>query len=116
LRSLARRSAVPVELHTDIDSRPPPAVEIAVYYVVAEALTNATRYADASVIRIDATQADGHLVVTVSDDGTGGADPAAGTGLIGLIDRVDALGGRLTVVSPPGAGTTIRVRLPTRTS
>ncbi|HEX5120166.1 MAG TPA: CHASE3 domain-containing protein [Pseudonocardiaceae bacterium] len=116
LRGLARRSAVPVELDTDLTRRPPPAVEIAVYYVVAEALTNATRHADASVIRIEAHQVDDRLIVSVADDGAGGADPAAGSGLVGLIDRIDALGGRITVVSPPGEGTTIRVELPTPTS
>jgi signal transduction histidine kinase len=116
LRGLARRSAVPVELHTDVGSRPSPAVEIAVYYVVSEALTNATRHADASVIRVRAIRTDDVLLVTVADDGVGGADPAAGSGLVGLIDRIDALGGRITVVSPPGEGTTIRVELPTHTS
>ncbi|HEY1574655.1 MAG TPA: CHASE3 domain-containing protein [Pseudonocardiaceae bacterium] len=116
LRGLARRSAVPVELRTDVGSRPPLAVEIAVYYVVSEALTNATRHADASVIRVQAIQTDDLLLVTVADDGVGGADPAAGSGLVGLIDRIDALGGRITVVSPPGEGTTIRVELPTHTS
>jgi signal transduction histidine kinase len=116
LRGLARRSAVPVELHIELVGRPAPAVEIAVYYVVAEALANATRHAGATELRVDAIQVRDRLVVTVTDDGVGGADPAAGSGLVGLMDRIDALGGQITITSPPGVGTTIRVELPAPTS
>ena len=79
-------------------------VEVAAYYVVAEALTNVTKYARAAHVRVGVTRQDGRLAVTVSDDGVGGADQAAGSGLRGLADRVEALDGRLTVRSTPGGG------------
>ena len=112
LKALARRSAVPVDLDVDITTRPAPAVEAAAYYVAAEALTNATKHAEASVVRIDAADRGDRLEISIVDDGVGGADPAAGSGLMGLIDRVDALGGRIVVTSPPGAGTQVHVQLP----
>jgi signal transduction histidine kinase len=87
-------------------------VEAAAYYVVAEALTNVAKYARASAVRVDVTRSDGHVEVTVADDGVGGADASRGSGLRGLADRVEALGGRLEVTSPTGAGTTLRARLP----
>jgi signal transduction histidine kinase len=115
LKALARRSPVPVEIDIDIDGRVPDQVEIAAYYVVAEALTNAAKHAQPTAMWIDADVADGHLRLTVRDDGAGGADPARGTGLTGLTDRVEALGGTITVLSPPGEGTTVQVWLPITT-
>lgn len=112
LKSLARRSNVPVELSACVDDRLPEPVEAAAYYVVAEALANATKYAQASVVRVDLGVRDGRLRVSVSDDGIGGADPARGTGIIGLTDRVLAQDGRMTVDSPAGQGTTLRAELP----
>ena len=87
-------------------------IEIAAYYVVAEALTNAAKHALATAIWIGADRADGRLRLTVRDDGVGGADPARGTGLTGLTDRVEALGGWFALESPPGRGTTVSVELP----
>ncbi len=116
LKALARRSPVPVEIDIDIDGRLPDQVEIASYYVVAEALTNVAKYAQPTAIWINAGVADGRLRLTVRDDGAGGADPARGTGLTGLTDRVEALGGTITVLSPPGEGTTVQVWLPLTTA
>jgi signal transduction histidine kinase len=114
LKTLARRSAVPVrlDLDLDVDRRLPEPIELAAYYVVAEALTNSVKHAHATVIDVHAAAGEGVLQVRVRDDGSGGADPAGGSGLIGLTDRVEALGGRLTLDSPPGAGTAMRVVLP----
>jgi signal transduction histidine kinase len=114
LRTLARRSAVPVKLAARIDSRLPESVEVAAYYVVSEALTNAAKHARASVVRVTAEVLDGILELSVCDDGAGGADPARGSGLVGLTDRVDALGGVIEVTSRAGQGTTLRVTLPAR--
>jgi signal transduction histidine kinase len=113
LKTLARRSAVPVQLAARIDSRLPESVEVAAYYVVSEALTNAAKHARASVVRVTAEVLDGILELSVCDDGVGGADPARGSGLVGLTDRVDALGGVIEVTSRAGQGTTLRVTLPT---
>jgi signal transduction histidine kinase len=93
-------------------TRLPTTVEVAAYYVIAEALTNVAKYAGATHVTVRAECADGELVVEIADDGRGGADPAGGSGLHGLVDRVEALGGSLFVESPPGAGTTVRGRLP----
>ncbi|MDQ3865935.1 MAG: histidine kinase, partial [Actinomycetota bacterium] len=112
LKTLARRSAVPVELNVRADGRLPEPVEVAGYYVVSEALTNAAKHAHASVAYVDVEASDGVLELSVRDDGTGGADPARGSGLVGLADRVEALGGRIEVVSPAGHGTTLRATLP----
>jgi signal transduction histidine kinase len=112
LKALARRSAVPVDVDLHITSRPPLTVEAAAYYVVAEALTNVTKHAHASEVRMEAASRDGLLELLILDDGVGGADPRSGTGLTGLKDRVDALGGRLDISSPPGQGTRMRVELP----
>jgi signal transduction histidine kinase len=87
---------------------------VAAYYVVSEALTNATRHANASVVIVTVREQDGSLHLSIRDDGAGGADPARGSGLIGLRDRAEALGGTLAVASPPGEGTVIAVRLPVR--
>ena len=108
LKALARRSPVPVDLQVLADGRLPEPVEVSAYYVVAEALTNAAKHARASAIAVRA-EADGDVLrVTIRDDGAGGADLARGTGLTGLKDRVEAIGGRIILHSPPGAGTTLR--------
>jgi signal transduction histidine kinase len=115
LKVLARRSPVPADLDVHISARPSPAVEVAAYYVVAEALTNATKHAGASAVRIEATTRDGCLELSIVDDGVGGASPETGSGLIGLMDRIDALGGRIDISSPRGHGTRMRVELPVTT-
>ena len=112
LKTLARRSAVPVSLDVEVDGRLPEQVEMAAYCVVAEALTNTAKHAGASGVDVTVTAGEGVLRVAVRDDGRGGADLTAGSGLVGLTDRVEALGGRLWVNSPPGAGTTVQVVLP----
>ncbi|WP_238008585.1 GAF domain-containing protein [Dactylosporangium sp. AC04546] len=112
LRTLARRSVVPVELRVQVPQRLPERVEVAVYYVVSEALTNVTKHAGASVACVTVTADDRRVWLAVRDDGTGGADLAGGTGLTGLRDRVEALSGRLTVVSPPARGTTLTAEIP----
>ena len=112
LEALASRAPVPVDVVGAPGERLPERVEAAAYYVVSEALTNVAKYARASVVRVEVQRPDDRLVVTVSDDGVGGADAAGGSGLRGLADRVEALGGRLDVASPPGAGTTLRASLP----
>ncbi|MGQ4386024.1 nitrate- and nitrite sensing domain-containing protein [Streptomyces sp. SAS_270] len=115
LRALARRSAVPVELALRLpERRLPEPLEVAAYYVASECLNNAAKHARATVVHVAAEVADGVLELTVRDDGVGGAEPGGGSGLIGLTDRVEAIGGRLTVTSPPGRGTTLDVRLPLR--
>jgi signal transduction histidine kinase len=112
LKSLARRSGVPVQLNVDAVPRFPHAVEAAAYYAVSEALTNATKHANASVAYVDLALHDSTLEVSIRDDGVGGADPTLGSGIVGLTDRVEALGGTIAVDSPPGAGTSIALRLP----
>jgi signal transduction histidine kinase len=112
LRALARRSAVPIELDLHLDSQLPEALEVAAYYIASEAITNAVKHARASVIELHVDDRDSALTLRVRDDGVGGADPGRGSGIIGLTDRVEALGGRITVSSPPGDGTTLDVQLP----
>ena len=112
LKALARRSAVPVELEVDVRVRLPEPVEVAAYYVVSEALANAAKYADASVAYVEAQARDGALHLSVRDDGVGGATAGRGSGLIGLADRVEALGGSIRVDSPDGQGTSLQVDLP----
>jgi signal transduction histidine kinase len=112
LKTLARRSAVPVRLDVKIDGRLPEPIELATYYVVAEALTNTVKHAHATVIDIEAAIDAEALRVRVCDDGDGGANTTGGSGLIGLTDRVEALGGRLSFTSPPGGGTSLQVVLP----
>ena len=114
LRTLARRAAIAVELEVPAMGRLPEPVEVAAYYVCSEALTNATRHARASVVSIALEERDGCLHLSIRDDGAGGADPARGSGLIGLRDRVEAMGGALEVSGPPGEGTLILVQLPLR--
>jgi signal transduction histidine kinase len=112
LKSLARRSALRVELELGLVHRLPEPVEVAAYYVVSEALANTVKHAHASVIHVELTVFDHALHLCVRDDGAGGADPTRGSGLVGLKDRVETLGGRITVQSPPGAGTSLHVELP----
>jgi PAS domain S-box-containing protein len=95
-----------------LGQRPPESIEIAVYYVVSEALTNAAKHSRASEISVAVATADTMLRATIEDNGIGGAEVSAGSGLIGLIDRVEALGGRLALDSPPSAGTRISIELP----
>ena len=114
VRTLARRS--PIAMRLDLRSEAPLSepVQAAGYYVVAEAVTNATKHASASEIQITLEDPDGALRVSIQDDGVGGADPSRGSGLIGLRDRVEALGGRLEVTSPPGTGTLLVAEIPNR--
>jgi signal transduction histidine kinase len=114
LKALAHRSAVPVRLDASVDGRLPEPIEIAAYYVVAEALTNTAKHAHASVVqvKVEVAAGDGVLRVCVSDDGRGGAGFGHGSGLVGLKDRVEALGGRISLRSPPGAGTAVNIVLP----
>jgi signal transduction histidine kinase len=112
LRTLARRSAVLVDLDVMTGARFPEPVEIAAYYVASEALANAMKHAQASRVEVSLAARDGGLLLSVRDDGVGGADPGRGSGLAGLADRVEALGGSIRVHSPVGAGTHITVELP----
>jgi signal transduction histidine kinase len=112
LRTLARRAALPVELELRYQRRAPEHVEVAAYYVVSEALTNAAKHAHASVVKIDVAVQDAILKLAIRDDGVGGADPSQGTGLAGLADRIEALGGRLKIVSPPRSGTCLSIEIP----
>ncbi|MEV4134278.1 DUF4118 domain-containing protein [Dactylosporangium sp. NPDC049742] len=112
LRALARRSPVPVDLDVHTDQRMPPVVETAAYYIVSEALTNAVKHAHATVVHVQATRND-LLHLSIYDDGIGGADPHRGTGLTGLQDRVEALGGHLTITSPADGGTRLSATIPT---
>jgi signal transduction histidine kinase len=112
LRALARRCPIPVDLHVQVAGRPPDQVEIAAYYVVAEALTNTAKHAHASIAEVEVAADDGVLRICVRDDGRGGADFGHGSGLVGLKDRVEALDGRISMHSPLGEGTTLAVRIP----
>jgi signal transduction histidine kinase len=112
LRNLARRSPVPVQLQLGMEGRLPERVEVAAYYVVAEALTNVARHANASLVQVELDTDDGLVRLDIRDDGVGGADPSRGSGLIGLRDRVEATGGTLGVESHPGQGTSLLVELP----
>jgi signal transduction histidine kinase len=112
LAGIARRSAVPVELDTRVETRLAEPVERTAYYIVSEALTNTAKHAHASVVHVAVEARDGVLGLSIRDDGCGGADPARGSGLVGLTDRVDALAGTIRVASPVGAGTTLLITLP----
>ena len=114
LKALARRSPVPVTLEVRLAGRLPERVEVTAYYVVSEALANAARHAGASAVHVGAAAADGVLRLAVRDDGPGGADPARGSGLAGLKDRVEAIGGTLSLRSRPGEGTSLLAELPAR--
>ena len=116
IESLALQASVPVAVAEAPSGRLPPPVEVAGYFVVAEALTNVAKYSGATAATVRAATADGALVVEVSDDGVGGADPAQGSGLRGLLDRLDALGGGLRIDSPPGRGTRLVATIPLETA
>jgi signal transduction histidine kinase len=112
LEALAGRSPVPVALDGTPPDRLPAPVEAAAYFVVAEALTNVVKYANASQARVSVSRRNGHAIVEVADDGIGGADPGRGSGLRGLADRISALDGTLELSSPEGAGTLLRAEIP----
>jgi signal transduction histidine kinase len=112
LRALRRRSAIPVELDLHPKRPLPGRVEVAAYYVVSEALTNAAKHAHASVVNVELDTRDAILQLAIRDDGIGGADPDQGSGLVGLSDRIEALGGTLQVTSPAGNGTTLLIEVP----
>jgi signal transduction histidine kinase len=114
LRTLARRSTIRVDLDLDVgtESRLPEPVEVAAYFVASEALANATKHAQASRIEVSLARFDGSLLLSIRDDGVGGADAARGSGLVGLTDRVEALGGTIDIESAPGGGTSLVVTLP----
>ena len=112
LETLSSRAPVPVEILGDVDDDLPPPVATAIYFVVAEALTNMARYASARHATVTVERRGDRVVAEVADDGVGGADLARGSGLRGLSDRVAALDGRLELHSPPGGGTWLRAELP----
>jgi PAS domain S-box-containing protein len=112
LKALARRSALPVELDVRSERRLPEHVEVAAYYAVSEALANATKHAHASMVHVELDAQDGTVRLAISDDGIGGADPGKGSGLVGLSDRIEALGGRFQLMSPSGSGTTLLIEIP----
>jgi signal transduction histidine kinase len=112
LKALARRSAVPVDLDVRTERRLPQPVEVAVYYIVSEALTNVAKHSQAASVSVEVEASADVLRVRVRDDGVGGADFSHGSGLVGLRDRIDALGGRITLQSRPGRGTSLSVELP----
>jgi signal transduction histidine kinase len=109
LGALVRKSSIPVSLQIDTSERAPSSIETAIYYVVSEALVNAARHSGASAISVTVTNVGAAILATIDDDGIGGADPRAGSGLTGLIDRVEALGGTFAMNSPAGRGTTISI-------
>jgi signal transduction histidine kinase len=111
LKALARRSSIPVELHVS-DRRLPRQLEVAAYYVVSEALTNTAKHAQATEVTVDMSAEDGVVQLSIADDGVGGADPSNGSGLVGLKDRVEALGGELQIASGSGGGTALRATIP----
>jgi signal transduction histidine kinase len=112
LESLAARASVPVRLTVEVEGRVQERLEVAAYYVVCESLANIGKHAQASSATVDVARTDGHIVVEIVDDGIGGADSERGTGLRGLADRVEALGGRLRVWTPRGGGTRVRAEMP----
>jgi signal transduction histidine kinase len=112
LEQVAARTPVPVKLDVDLEGRLPEQIELAAYFVVCEALANVGKYAQATAARVVVARRDGLAVIEVADNGVGGADDADGSGLRGLADRVEALGGRLEVVSPAGRGTVLTAELP----
>ena len=114
LAGLAARAPVPVTVNGELGERLPPELESAAYFVVCEALTNVAKYASASEAEVSLRRENGRVVIDVRDDGIGGADAAAGSGLSGIADRVAALDGLLVVESPAGAGTLVHAELPYR--
>ena len=113
LAGLGQRAPLPVDMCIAVPDRLHPTIEAAAYFLVSEALTNVAKHARADAVSVDIAATDGTLEVTIADDGAGGADPANGSGLRGLVDRVAAIGGRLDVNSPSGEGTRLSARLPT---
>ncbi|MGH3724875.1 MAG: sensor histidine kinase [Mycobacterium sp.] len=112
IRTLARRSATPVRTELNLSAKHPDSVEIAAYYIVAEALANSAKHSHATEVRITARETANRVRITIDDNGVGGAKPSNGTGLIGLIDRVEALGGRLDISSSVGQGTSMTATIP----
>jgi signal transduction histidine kinase len=112
LKTLARRASLPVELHVDAAGRLPEPVEVTAYYVVSESLANAAKHSRASVVEVTVAVSDDIMHVRVHDDGVGGANLTGGSGIVGLRDRVESLGGTITVDSPPGQGTVIAAQIP----
>jgi signal transduction histidine kinase len=112
LQALAHRSAIPIDLDVTIDVRLAEPIEAAAYFVVSEALANAAKHSQASRVEVSLEQRERSLLLSVRDDGVGGADTSRGSGLVGLMDRLEALGGSIRVYSPPGTGTQITAELP----
>jgi signal transduction histidine kinase len=112
LRTLARRMTIPVDLDLEAHPRLPEPIEVAVYVVASEALANAAKHAQASRIEVSLASSDRSLLLSIRDDGVGGADAARGSGLVGLTDRVEALGGTIDIDSAPGGGTSLVLTLP----
>jgi signal transduction histidine kinase len=112
LDELCRRAPLPTQLDVDLADRLPEQVESAVYFFVSEALANGAKHSHGSTMSVSATREGPRVTVEVIDDGIGGATPAGGSGLRGLIDRIEASGGELTISSPPGRGTTLRAEIP----
>jgi signal transduction histidine kinase len=115
LRALARRSDVPIDVDVSLDERLPAPIEVAAYYIASEALTNVAKHAHANLIQLIATHNNGILTLEIRDDGIGGVDAGRGSGILGLTDRVEALGGTISIASPPRGGTTLSVHLPNTT-
>ena len=114
LQTLARRCPVPVNLEIAVEGRLPEPVEVAAYFVVAEALTTTAKYGQASQVNVYAEAKGANLSLSIHDDGIGGADTHKGSGLIGLKDRVEVLGGHMQIASPPGGGTSLRITIPVK--
>jgi signal transduction histidine kinase len=112
IEALALRSVVPIKLDVRCEQRLPESVEVAAYYVVSEGLTNAAKHANASCVEVDLHAEEDSFSLAIHDDGMGGADPGGGSGLMGLKDRVEALGGRLEVASPAGRETRLDAAIP----
>jgi len=111
--ALVQRAPLPVTLRVAVPERPDPSIEAAAYFLISEALTNVAKYAQAGAVTVDLRYERGILVVTIADDGVGGADPSRGSGLRGLFDRVEAIGGQIDITSAPGRGTRLCARMPT---
>jgi signal transduction histidine kinase len=112
IKALARCSAIPVELNMRAYRHLPERFEVSAYHIVSEALTNAAEHADASIVAVELTIKDATIRISIRDDGKGGADPGRGSGLLGINDRVEALGGRLQIMSPEGGGTSLLAEIP----
>ena len=112
--ALVQRAPVPVDLEIEVRERLDAGIEAAAYFVVSEALTNVAKYAEAETVSVDVRSARGSLLLMIADDGIGGAELGRGSGLRGLVDRVQAVGGTLDVRSPPGRGTRLSIQLPTQ--